>query len=70
MSNLTAHIKEIAKTLAPEYGPETPVKAVNRLVTYYQTLDEADKHAFVEVLVCELVAQRIYRLTLDEKGWS
>ena len=55
MSDLSSHIKEIGKTLAAEYGPETPSEAVDRLLRYYQKLDEADKYAFVAALIGELM---------------
>ena len=43
MSNLSPHIKELSKTLNPLYGPETPTAAVNRLLGFYQRLDEAEQ---------------------------
>ncbi len=36
---LSPHLRELSKTLAPEYGPETPSEAVSRLLEYYQRLD-------------------------------
>ena len=55
MSDLSPHIKEIGKTLAPVYGPESPSDAVDRLLEYYYRLSEADKYAFVAALIGELV---------------
>ena len=55
MSDLSSHTREIGKTLAPAYGPETPGEAVARLLEYYQRLDGADRHAFVCVLISELL---------------
>ena len=57
MSNLQSHIKELGKTLAPAYGPETPSEAVNRLLAYYEKLGDAEKPAFVATLIGEVVAQ-------------
>ena len=57
MSNLQSHIKELGKTLAPAYGPETPSEAVNRLLEYYAKLSDSDKPAFVAALIGEVVAQ-------------
>ena len=56
MSDLSPHIKEIGKTLAPVYGPESPSDAVDRLLEYYYRLSEADKDAFVAALIGELEA--------------
>ncbi len=50
------NIKEIGKTLAPEYGPETPGEAVIRLFEYYQRLDGADALEFVSALATDYVA--------------
>ena len=57
MTNLQSHIKELGKTLAPAYGPETPSEAVDRLLKYYAKLSESDKPAFVAALIGEVVAQ-------------
>ena len=56
MTNLQSHIKELGKTLAPAYGPETPSEAVDRLLEYYAKLSESDKPAFVAALIGEVVA--------------
>ena len=56
MTNLQSHIKELGKTLAPAYGPETPSEAVDRLLEYYAKLNDADKPAFVAALIGEVVA--------------
>ena len=58
MSNLSPHIKELSKTLNPLYGPETPSEAVNRLLGFYQRLDEAERFAFVATLIGEVVTER------------
>ena len=57
MTNLQSHIKELGKTLAPAYGPETPSEAVNRLLEYYAKLSDADKPAFVAALIGEVVVR-------------
>ena len=59
MSNLSRHTKEIGKTLAPEYGPESPSEAVDRLFKYYEKLDQADRTAFVAALIGELVTLKV-----------
>ena len=56
MTNLQSHIKELGKTLAPAYGPETPGEAVDRLLEYYAKLSDSDKPAFVAALIGEVVA--------------
>ena len=56
MSNLSPHLKEIGKTLAPEYGPESPNEAVERLFRYYRRAGDQGKHAFVAALIAECVA--------------
>ena len=58
MSDLSRHIREVGITRAPEYGPETPSEAVNRLLRFYQRLDEVERFAFVATLVGELVTER------------
>ena len=58
MSHLSLHIEELSKTLNPLYGPETPTEAVNRLLGFYQRLDEAERFAFVATLIGELVMER------------
>ena len=55
MPNLQDHIKEISKTLAPEYGPESSSEAVDRLLEYYEKLDEQSKAGFVAALIGEVV---------------
>ena len=55
MLDLQSHTREIGKTLAPVYGPESPSDAVDRLLEYYYELSEADKYAFVAALIGELV---------------
>ena len=55
MSNLSPHIKEIGKTLAPEYGPESPSQAVDRLLRYYRREGDQGKQAFVAALIGECV---------------
>ena len=67
MSNLQQHIKEIAKTLAPEYGPESPSEAVNRLLEYYQRFDTPDRTAFVAALIGELVTMKTKERALNEE---
>ncbi len=59
MSNLSPHIRELNKTLAPEYGPETPSEAVSRLLEHYQRLDEQGQLAFVAALIGDAVTQRM-----------
>ena len=56
LDSMRSGIKEIGKTLAPEYGPEMPGEAVVRLFEYYQRLNEADGLEFVSVLVTDYVA--------------
>ena len=55
MSNLSRHTKEIGKTLAPEYGPESSSEAVDRLFKYYEKLGQAERTAFVAALIGELI---------------
>ena len=70
MLDLSPHIKEIGKTLAPVYGPESPSDAVDRLLEYYYRLSEADRDAFVAALIGELVtlkaAAKHRRIDVDE----
>ena len=62
MSDLSRHIKEIGETLAPEYGPESSIDAVDRLLEYYLKLDWDGQTAFVAVLIGELVTLKtMYR---------
>ena len=61
MSILQDHIKEIGKTLAPEYGLESPNEAVNRLFEYYQKLTEEAQIAFVGALIGEVVTLKTMR---------
>ena len=72
MSDLSPHIKEIGKTLAPVYGTESPSDAVDRLIEYYYRLSEADKDAFVAALIGELVtlkaAAKHRRIDLTSSG--
>ena len=39
-------------------GPETPTEAVNRLLGFYQRLDEDERFAFVATLIGEVVTER------------
>ncbi len=55
MSDLSSHIREIGKTLALAYGPERPSEAVDRLLEYYQRLEDTDKYGFVSALIGEVV---------------
>ena len=70
MLDLQSHTREIGKTLAPVYGPESPSDAVDRLLEYYYKLSEADKYAFVAALIAELVtlkaAAKHRRINMDE----
>lgn len=59
MSDLSLHIKEIGKTLAPEYGPESSSDAVDRLLEYYLKLDQESRPAFVAALIGELVMLKV-----------
>lgn len=72
MSDLQSHTREVGKTLAPEYGPETPSDAVDRLLECYQKLDEAERYGFVAALIGELVtlktAGRYRRPAAREEG--
>ncbi len=58
MKDLHSHIEEIANTLAPEHGPESPSEAVSRLLKYYERLGRDEQFPFVAVLLYELVALR------------
>ncbi len=51
-------LKAVSQTLDPAYGPETPSEAVNRLLGFYQRLDEAERFAFVATLIGEVVTER------------
>ena len=51
-------LQELGKTLDPMYGPETPAEAVNRLLGFYQRLDEDERFAFVATLIGEVVTER------------
>ena len=51
-------LKELGKTLDPMYGPETPTEAVDRLLEFYQRLDDAERFAFVAALIGEVVTER------------
>ena len=65
MSDLSRHIKEISKTLAPEYGPESSSDAVDRLLNYYLKLGQ-ERTAFVAALIGELVTLKtMYRNSLQ-----
>ena len=70
MLDLQSHTREIGKTLAPVYGPESPSDAVDRLLEYYYELSEADKDWFVAALIGELVtlkaAAKHRRIHMDE----
>ena len=56
MRNFSPYItKEVGKTLAPEYGPESPSEAVDRLFKYYEKLGQAERTAFAAALIGELV---------------
>ncbi len=59
MRDLHSHIEEIAETLAPEHGPESPSEAVKRLLDYYERLDHPDRYGFVAVLLYEMVVLRV-----------
>ena len=65
MSNRPPHVREIAKTLAPTTGPETPADAVVRLMRYYERLDCVERYAFVSVLVADYVAGRATALVSE-----
>ena len=55
MTEISKHIHEVTRTLEPACGPETPSQAVNRLLEYYQRLEDTDKYGFVSALIGEVV---------------
>ena len=67
MSNLQRHIEEISKTLAPEYGPESPSEAVDRLLEYYQKLGPVDQVGFVAALVGEVITLKVMQRCMEER---
>ena len=67
MSNLQRHIEEISKTLAPEYGPESPSEAVDRLLEYYQKLSPVDHVGFVAALIGEVVTLKVMQRSMQKR---
>ena len=62
--NLQSHTKEIGKTLAPEYGPESPGEAIDRLLEYYLKHSHQDRTEIAAVMIAELVTLKTMRRSL------
>ena len=61
MSDLQKHTREIGKTLAPEYGPESPGEAIDRLLNYYLKQGHEDRTEIAAVMIAELVTLKTMR---------
>ena len=52
---------------APEYGPESPREAVDRLLEYYQKLSPVDHVGFVAALIGEVVTLKVMQRSMQKR---
>ena len=61
-------IEEVEKTLAPEYGPESPGEALDRLFERYQRVgDGPSGEAFVTTLICEILMLKVRQRSMEKR---
>ena len=65
--SLRAHIGQISEATDPALGPATYTESLDRLLEYYERLNDEERAGFVAVLITDLLALKAHLRMLERQ---